>query len=289
MAHLDVDGCGWLSAQNARQQLTGENAKLRLFSWRRLRQILNQGNGQFWQWDKVSNRIWLFGAAKTSVNLKVPRLVGKPVASLASPSRGALVIEQLFNHPIRQPLLIEVTDAQVEPFPPNDRDAAIARFGVMFFAVPTQAFTNLRTSLNAGGRLAFVCWQAPRQNPWMSLVGAAIQPLLPESEVPVDPRAPGPFAFADPQYLEGILTAAGFQNVAIEGYRTDLHVADDLDMAIESLSEVGPLARALAELSGDKLEQALQVARDTLSERMSADGLNLEAAVWLVTADRGAD
>jgi len=39
-------------------------------------------------------------------------LVGKPVASLASPSLGALTIEQLFNHPIRQPLLIEVTDAQ---------------------------------------------------------------------------------------------------------------------------------------------------------------------------------
>jgi len=39
-------------------------------------------------------------------------LVGKPVASLASPSLGALVIEQLFNHPIRQPLLVEVTNAQ---------------------------------------------------------------------------------------------------------------------------------------------------------------------------------
>ncbi|MCW8963178.1 MAG: phosphate/phosphite/phosphonate ABC transporter substrate-binding protein [Gammaproteobacteria bacterium] len=39
-------------------------------------------------------------------------LVGKSVASLASPDRGALTIEQLFNHPIRQPILIEVTNAQ---------------------------------------------------------------------------------------------------------------------------------------------------------------------------------
>lgn len=39
-------------------------------------------------------------------------LVGKPVASLASPSRGALIIEQLFTHPIRQPVLVEVRDAQ---------------------------------------------------------------------------------------------------------------------------------------------------------------------------------
>ncbi len=39
-------------------------------------------------------------------------LVGKPVASLASPSRGALVIEQLFTQPLRQPILVEVTNAQ---------------------------------------------------------------------------------------------------------------------------------------------------------------------------------
>ena len=39
-------------------------------------------------------------------------LVGKPVASLASPSRGALIIEQLFTQPLRQPLLVEVTNAQ---------------------------------------------------------------------------------------------------------------------------------------------------------------------------------
>ena len=39
-------------------------------------------------------------------------LVGKPVASLASPSRGALIIEQLFTHPIRQPVLVEVKNAQ---------------------------------------------------------------------------------------------------------------------------------------------------------------------------------
>jgi phosphonate transport system substrate-binding protein len=39
-------------------------------------------------------------------------LVGKPVASLPSPSRGALVIELLFPHPIRQPVLLEVRDAQ---------------------------------------------------------------------------------------------------------------------------------------------------------------------------------
>jgi streptogramin lyase len=36
-------------------------------------------------------------------------------------------------------------------------DAAFSRFGVMFFSNPVAAFGNIRASLKAGGRLAFVC------------------------------------------------------------------------------------------------------------------------------------
>lgn len=39
-------------------------------------------------------------------------LVGKRIASLASPSRGALVLDEFFPNPIRQPILVEVTNAQ---------------------------------------------------------------------------------------------------------------------------------------------------------------------------------
>ncbi len=53
---------------------------LRLFCWRRLRQILGQGHSRFWKWDKANNRLWLYGAARVAVNLDVARLSGKPVA-----------------------------------------------------------------------------------------------------------------------------------------------------------------------------------------------------------------
>jgi hypothetical protein len=60
--------------------LTGKEAKLWLFCWRRLRQVLGQGHNQFWQWDKVQGRIWLYGAARVAAYLDVERLSGKPVA-----------------------------------------------------------------------------------------------------------------------------------------------------------------------------------------------------------------
>jgi hypothetical protein len=78
--YLDVAGRGWLPVQDVRVQLSGKESKLRLFCWRRLRQILGQGHEQFWTWDKIQGRIWLFGAARVAAHLDVERLSGKPVA-----------------------------------------------------------------------------------------------------------------------------------------------------------------------------------------------------------------
>jgi hypothetical protein len=78
--YLDVDGRGWLPVQDLREQLTGKESKLRLFCWRRLRQVLGQGHGRFWQWDKVQERLWLYVASRIAVHLDVERLSGKPVA-----------------------------------------------------------------------------------------------------------------------------------------------------------------------------------------------------------------
>src|SRR6266403_1965821 len=54
----------------------------------------------------------------------------------------------------------ENADAQTHRFPAAEFDLLYSRFGVMFFADPTAAFTNLRAALRPGGRLAFICWQA---------------------------------------------------------------------------------------------------------------------------------
>ena len=46
-------------------------------------------------------------------------------------------------------------DATTYRFKPAAFDLMFSRFGVMFFAEPARAFTNLRTALRPGGRLAF--------------------------------------------------------------------------------------------------------------------------------------
>jgi SAM-dependent methyltransferase len=175
-------------------------------------------------------------------------------------------------------------DASVQPFT-ADHQLLFSRFGVMFFADPVAAFTNLRTALDSTGRMVFMCWQAPAVNPWVSVVGRAIQPFLPEGG-PADPRAPGPFAFADADYLRDLLVQAGYTSIEIASTTADLHLADDLDGAMRFQGEIGPIARALVELEGEDRTKAMAAARDALAGHLTAEGVVLGAATWLVSVAR---
>jgi hypothetical protein len=78
LQYLDPQGRGWLELDDVRRQLTGKKSPLRVYTWRRLRQLLDQGEGIFWTRDN-RERIWLRSAAKTAAALSVERLSGRPV------------------------------------------------------------------------------------------------------------------------------------------------------------------------------------------------------------------
>jgi len=178
------------------------------------------------------------------------------------------------------------TDAATQTFTP-DHDLLFSRFGVMFFADPVAAFSNLRTALKPQGRLHFACWQPPRLNPWMAIAGKAVQPFLTEPGGEADPRAPGPFAFADPDYVRGILAESGFTDIRFEPLAPTLHLADTLEDGVRFLQEVGPLSRVIGELDAQAREQALAAARAALAGHLTDTGLDLGAACWLVSARAG--
>src|SRR5690606_21900379 len=100
----------------------------------------------------------------------------------------------------------------------------------------------------AGGRLAFVCWQSLVENPWAFVpVGAALQ-HLPPPELPA-PNAPGPFAFADPEHVRGVLGGAGFADIALEPVRMTLTIGAGRSLAdtVDFVLQMGPTARAMRE------------------------------------------
>ncbi|NIP13202.1 MAG: methyltransferase domain-containing protein [Pseudomonadales bacterium] len=176
-------------------------------------------------------------------------------------------------------------DAQSHPFD-TAFDLLFSRFGVMFFADPVAAFANLRAALKADGRLCFVCWRAPAENPWLGVGMAAAQPFLPPAETP-DPRAPGPFAFADPDYLNQVLNDAGFEDVAITPHDPQMRLGADLAEAMEFVTRVGPLSNALKELEPDQREAALAAVRKALTPFAGPSSVLLGGACWIATGQRG--
>ena len=84
----------------------------------------------------------------------------------------------------------------------------------------------------------------------MATAGRAIAPYLqPSGEAP-NPRAPGPFAFADSGYVEQILQNAGFSEIQIKAYEESLKVADTLAEAVQFQTRVGRLRGSWQNLKG---------------------------------------
>ena len=172
-------------------------------------------------------------------------------------------------------------DAQTHDLGTAAYDAAISRFGVMFFSDFDLAFANLRRALRPDAKLAFACWRGPADNP---LAGAPVEaaapflPALPQS----DPDAPGRWALAKPDRVRGILTRSGWRDIDITPLDVPTPIALD-DLMTLSL-RMGPLGTVLQQ--ADEATQAK--VRTAVAERLAAyetDGVvAMSAACWLVTA-----
>lgn len=165
-------------------------------------------------------------------------------------------------------------------------DRLISRFGSMFFAEPYAAFTNLHGLIKPGGRIDLAIWAAPRDNPWMmELMGVARSHI----DIPSpNPRAPGPFAFADLDYVRDILAHAGFSAPDFEAYQGEQAIGGPgatpdaaADFALASMA----IGRALAEAGEDVLALAREDLVNLFGQRhVSGKGVMMANKVWLLSA-----
>lgn len=190
--------------------------------------------------------------------------------------------------PANAPVEFVLADATVHPFAPASADVLFSRFGVMFFAQPSNSFANMRKALRPNGRLAFACWRTPRDNPWMMLgLQEAYKhvPKLPE----VKPDDPGPFSFASEERVLHILGQAGFTSIEMERIDLSLDIATGrgLESAIETVLAIGPTSRALDGQPPDKIQAATQSIRAVLATHQQGETVPLGGSIWIVTAANG--
>jgi SAM-dependent methyltransferase len=174
----------------------------------------------------------------------------------------------------------EQGDAQVHPFPEAAFDVALSRFGIMFFADPVAAFTNIGRALRPAGRLAFVC-MADLAGTDLGAVFGAMAAYLPQ---PTGPTGTGPTSFADPERTRSVLTAAGFQDVTCTHVEADQVWGRDVADAAEFIAGWGPVRYHLAQVEPDAAAHARAALTAALQSFADPGAVRLRGTAWLVTA-----
>jgi SAM-dependent methyltransferase len=174
-------------------------------------------------------------------------------------------------------------DAGAAPIAGAPFDAAVSRFGVMFFDDPTAAFACIRQNLRAGGRIVFISWRSFAENIWTFAPLMALEPMLPAPLPPPDTNLPGPFALSDASKIRAVLAAAGWEDVSIAPWDGPLLVGRNAEEAAAYLLKIGPSARAIAEHNLDPTA-AERLIVQRLEQAQTHAGVMLSAACWIVRA-----
>jgi ubiquinone/menaquinone biosynthesis C-methylase UbiE len=182
----------------------------------------------------------------------------------------------------------EVADAQTAAWGP-EFDYAFSRMGTQFFAAPVPAMRTIRGALKPGGRLAKICWRRKGASPfWAETEGVVERFLSRPEEYDADTCGPGPFSLGNPETLEGILAAAGFEEIELHRRDFDYFMGEDMEEAVDSLLAIGPGAE-LIRLNGERGESR----RGEIAEALAAHYANWQrpdgsivgrGSVWLVAA-----
>jgi SAM-dependent methyltransferase len=153
-------------------------------------------------------------------------------------------------------------------------DGVFSRFGVMAFADPVAAFSNLRRIMKRSGRLAFVCWRALEDNEL---------DIMPLRAAGLEERADKtPFSFEKPDVIRSVLTESGFGQIVIAPHDQAVS-SGGLEEMLAVLLKVGALGKIVREHPElrARVEPRLRAA---LAARVVGGHVLLNAAVWIVTA-----
>lgn len=162
-------------------------------------------------------------------------------------------------------------------------DLIVSRHGVMFFDEPVDAFTRLRAAARPGARLLFSCFRAPSLNTW----ARELMAVLPGGGAKPAGYEPGPFAFADEDFVRSLLAEAGWTDIAARpvdfAYRAG-EGSDPVADAVAFFSRIGPAARALKLAPPEERGEILAAAQAACRARLVGDVVEFPAAAWIWSA-----
>lgn len=223
------------------------------------------------------------GAGSTSLALAK----ALPDAAITGIDLSEALVEAARGRAVGKTLRFEVADASSwAPADGRRFDAIVSRHGVMFFDDAAAAFTHVRSLAAPGATLAFSCFRAREENEWAAALIPVLARFAPDALAAPPPPA-GPFAFADPERIRGILAAAGFAPPAIRPFDFDFVAGggdDPVTDAVAFFRRIGPFAALLKTLDRAEGDAAVDQLRAIIGNHPQGDCVSFHAAAWIVSA-----
>jgi SAM-dependent methyltransferase len=225
----------------------------------------------------AGERVLDIGCGGGTTVLEIAARVGQAghvVGADIAPASTACVTRRISGLPQATALC---ADVGAHPFAPASFDLLVSQLGVMFFADPAAAMTNLRRALAPGGRLAFGVFRAAAENTWPRIALAAVGGL-----VDVPPAAPGSgmFSWADPAVVRDLLDRAGFHDIGFAAVDAPIDLGATPAEAVEFAMLFSPLNRVLPGLDAARIAGV----RGVLGQAFAAQGTQLRGAFQIVSA-----
>lgn len=164
-------------------------------------------------------------------------------------------------------------------------DAAVSRFGVMFFDDTPKAFANIAGSLRKSATITCAAWAHAADNPFFIDAAKAARAVL--GPMPKTDRSqPGPFAFEDADRVRADFEAAGLVTISIKTVPIHLTPNDDLDRFAALCMAIGPAASALRHFEADAQKQGAvaQSLIETFRVYRGDAGLRVPASIHVIEA-----
>jgi SAM-dependent methyltransferase len=179
----------------------------------------------------------------------------------------------------------DVASADHLPFAAGTFDAAISRFGAMFFPSPVDAAREILRALKPGRKLVLAVWYFAERNPFHYLLSRVIDRHV--SPAPADPDALETFRFATPGKLQKVLNEAGAVAVSERLLRFAIQAsisAEDLWDIRQEMSNT--LREKIASLSKDQVAEVNREALAYLREYSRAGGMSIPAEALIVSGTK---
>lgn len=209
-----------------------------------------------------------------------------PEVAVVGVDLSAGLIARAVSRPVTPPAPRFVTgDALAVARDEGPFDLFVSRHGVMFFADPVAAFTDLARSASAGAALAFSCFDDPARNGFATIADEATGTV----SAPIKGYRPGPFGFADLSTVATILDAAGWEPHSSARVPFDYVVgegADPVADALAFLTRIGPCARAVADSAAADRTAIVARLSAALARYRADQRVVLPASAWIWRAHK---